>query len=136
NLPPIRLNTDPQCNSYPYNNSIMSISSVLNKAAWDHHLQDYPDQKFVNSLLHIICCGANIGFTGDCTHPQCCKNLSLLFEHADVISTNITSQVINGCTAGPYASPPSENFHSSPLGAVTCKRSTKVRRIHHLSWPR
>jgi hypothetical protein len=45
-------------------------------------------------------------------------------------------QVANGRTAGPFLESPFENFRCSPLGAVTRKRSSKVRRIHHLSWPR
>jgi hypothetical protein len=50
---------------------------------------------------------------------------------AATLSADIAAQVANRRTAGPFA-----NFCRSPVGAVTRKRSTKIRRIHHLSWPR
>jgi hypothetical protein len=52
------------------------------------------------------------------------------------LAADILAQVSNGCTAGPFLSPPLENFRCLPLGGVTQKRSTKIRRIHHFSWPR
>jgi hypothetical protein len=37
---------------------------------------------------------------------------------------------------GPYDDPPFPNLIVSPIGVVTKKLSTKLRMIHHLSWPR
>ncbi|KAF7366908.1 Integrase/recombinase xerD [Mycena sanguinolenta] len=65
-------------------------------------------------------------------------NLKSAFESTAVynaLSADIATQVLNGRTAGPFPAPPFDNFRCSPLGAVTRKRTSKVRRIHHLSWP-
>ncbi|KAG5716190.1 hypothetical protein E4T56_gene10761 [Termitomyces sp. T112] len=51
------------------------------------------------------------------------------------LSADITLQVTNGQTHGPFTLPPLLGFHTLPIGAVTCKCSTKVQWIHHLSWP-
>jgi len=41
-----------------------------------------------------------------------------------------------GRMTGPFLSPPLPNLQISPIGAVPKKRSTKLRLIEHLSWPR
>ena len=50
--------------------------------------------------------------------------------------TDISKQLASGRLLGPFPKPPLPHFRSSPLGAVTRKRSSKVWRIHNLSWPR
>jgi hypothetical protein len=111
------------------------VQSTLNAPAWAFFLRDYPDRKFVDTLIHIIHHGANIGFTGDRNSSQSCSNLTSAADHSDAVSSDIIKQVAASRTHGPFPSPPLPNFRSSPLGAVTRKRSTKIRRIHHLSWP-
>ncbi|KAF7350192.1 Integrase/recombinase xerD [Mycena venus] len=66
-------------------------------------------------------------------------NLKSAFSSPSVttaLSADIAAQVANGHTAGPFPAPPFPNFRCSLLGTVTRRRSTKVRRIHHLLWPR
>lgn len=53
----------------------------------------------------------------------------------DVLSSDIASQVANRHIHGPFASPPFDTFRTLPIRAMTCKHSSKVRCIHHLSWP-
>ncbi|KAF7378022.1 Integrase/recombinase xerD [Mycena sanguinolenta] len=138
-LPPNCPNSDPWVNTPPlYSPRSPTVTSVLNEEAWAYYLRDYPDRTFVSALIHIIRHGANIGFTGDRTISQSCTNLKSAFESTaayDALSADIAAQVSNGRTAGPFPAPPFDNFRCSPLGAVTRKRTSKVRRIHHLSWP-
>ncbi|KAF5337417.1 hypothetical protein D9611_003081 [Ephemerocybe angulata] len=137
--PPARPNTDPRVNAPPAIPAASpTVSSTLNEKAWAHHLHDYPDPMFVDTIINIIRNGANLGFTGDKSSTQSCTNLKSAFDSAsttDALSADIAAQVANGRTRGPFAAPPFPNFRCSPLGAVSRKRSTKVRRIHHLSWP-
>ncbi|KAJ3534181.1 hypothetical protein NMY22_g7033 [Coprinellus aureogranulatus] len=100
------------------------------------HRRTPPPQS--HTLIHIIRHGANLGFSGDKSHSQSCTNLKTAFESpstTDYLSADIAAQVANERTHGPFLEPPFPNFRCSPLGAVSRKRSTKVRRIHHLSWP-
>ena len=85
--------------------------------------------------MDIIKHGANVGYHHDHARAQSSKNLKSALLHPDAISADIAAQVAKGCTRGPFDMPPLAHFRSSPLGAVTRKRATKVRRIHHLSWP-
>ncbi|KAG5721777.1 hypothetical protein E4T56_gene8156 [Termitomyces sp. T112] len=137
--PPIHPNTDPHANApLASTKHLTPISSSLNKLAWAHYLQDYPDCTFVKLLLQIIRFGANLGFAGDCSTLQQCTNLKIAFANASTISAisaDIANQVTNGCTHGLFDTPPFSNFRALPIRAVTCKRSSKVQRIHHLSWP-
>lgn len=138
-LPPPRPNTDPRSN-YPLDDSshLPYIRSTLNKEAWSYYLRDYPNRTFVSTLVQIIHHGASLGFSGDRSKPQFCTNLKSALENPQTIaalSEDIAVQTASGRTHGPFPSPPFPNFHASPLGAVTRKRSSKIRRIHHLSWP-
>ncbi|GLB36092.1 hypothetical protein LshimejAT787_0303800 [Lyophyllum shimeji] len=134
-LPPPRPNTDPRSNLPTYDPSLPTVSSSLNTDAWSFYLRDYPNRIFVDTLIHIIRHGADIGFEGDATASQSCTNLKSAAEHPDAITSDIALQLANGRTHGPFPSPPLAHFRTSPLGAALRKRSSKVRRIHHLSWP-
>ncbi|KAF5384415.1 hypothetical protein D9615_003302 [Tricholomella constricta] len=138
-LPPPRPNTTPRANKPLADTSgLPTITTTLHEGAWTHYLRDYPDRTLVDTLMQIIRHGANIGFSGDRKKSQTCTNLKSAFESPRTTATlldDIVAQVANGRTRGPFAEPPFSNFRASPLGAVTRKRSTKIRRIHHLSWP-
>ncbi|KAG6851604.1 hypothetical protein H0H87_000327, partial [Tephrocybe sp. NHM501043] len=138
-LPPPRPNTDPRANLPLADTShLRRIPCMLNEEAWKFYLREYHDHTFVNTLTQIIRFGANLGFSGDRTISQTCTNLKTAFESSDVtdtLSADIATQVANGQTRGPFAKLPFSNFCASLLGAVSRKRSKKIRRIHHLSWP-
>ncbi|KAJ7364215.1 hypothetical protein DFH08DRAFT_1016294 [Mycena albidolilacea] len=119
--PPHRPNTDTRANTTPHDAPAdPTVSTGLNEDAWTYYLRDYPDRNFVSSIIiiYIIRHGANLGFTGDKTTSQSCKNLGSAFDSSATTATlaaDISAQVSNGCTA---------------------ERSTKIHRIRHLSWPR
>ena len=134
--PPPRPNTDPRCNIAPHCiKGLPRVSSTLVRSAWEYHLKDYPDKTFVDSIMHIIDFGADIGFSG--THyEQSCRNLRSAIEFPESVSKAITTLVISQHALGPFPAPPYLNFRCSPLGSVTRPRKPLKRRlIHHLSWP-
>ncbi|KAG5718779.1 hypothetical protein E4T56_gene2659 [Termitomyces sp. T112] len=53
----------------------------------------------------------------------------------ETLSADIATQVANGRTRGPFTAPLFDTFDASPIGAVSRKRSSMIRRIHYLSWP-
>ena len=135
-IPKPRPNTDPRANHPMYNISSTPAQSNLNLLAWQSYLRDYPDPTLVDTLSNIIRHGANVGFSGPRHLIQLCSNLTSAIEHGPAIQLDINKQLASGRLRGPFPQPPLPHFRCSPLGAVTRKRSSKVRRIHHLSWPR
>lgn len=114
------------------------MRSTLDGAAWSSYLREYPDRCFVDTISQIIQFGANIGFAGDRTISQRCSNLKTAFASPSItesLSADIAMQIAIRRTHSPFTSPPFSNFRASPIGAVARKHSTKVRRIHHFSWP-
>ncbi|THU77451.1 hypothetical protein K435DRAFT_877822 [Dendrothele bispora CBS 962.96] len=86
NFPPLRPNTSPRANiAQDSLTASHRVTSTLNHSAWKFFLSDYPDRQFVDTLLHIIDYGANIGFHGDRHQSQSSTNLSSAHEHPDVI---------------------------------------------------
>jgi hypothetical protein len=52
------------------------------------------------------------------------------------ILQSLRKEIQLGRTAGPFRAPPFPNLQQSPIGAVPKNHSTKLRVIHHLSYPR
>ena len=106
----------------------------LNPEAFRQGMANHPDRDFVNKLVHDCTYGVSIGYTGP-RAPRISHNWPSAFDHFDAVQQCIEKDIRLGVTAGPFDSPPFENFVGSPMGAFTKKRSTKVRVIHNLSWP-
>ncbi|PPQ82976.1 hypothetical protein CVT24_012098, partial [Panaeolus cyanescens] len=137
--PPLRPNSDPRCNlvASPDFSSPPSVVSPLVFDAWAFYLKDYPDTAFVNSLLNIICHGANIGFMGSLDSSVCAPNLPSALEEPEFLDSAVEKLVSNGQVIGPFSEPPFEIFRTSPVGSITRKRKPAKRRmINHLSWPK
>lgn len=136
-LPKLRPNTLPRANQpLIYNiDRATPPQSNLHPEAWQYYLANYPDPVFPATLNQIMRIGANLGYAGPRVGSQECVNLPSALAHAPTISTDIEKQLVAKRTNGPFLQPPLANFRCSPLGAVTRKHSSKVRRIHHLSWP-
>ncbi|PPR04749.1 hypothetical protein CVT24_006895 [Panaeolus cyanescens] len=138
-LPPLRPNSDPRCNiiADPDFDSSPSVSSPLIFKAWAYYLKDYPDTKFVNSVLNIIRRGANIGFSGVFSSSTRAPNLPSAFDHPEFLDSAVDKLVSNGQVIGPFSEPPFRIFRTSPIGSITRKRNPAKRRmINHLSWPK
>ena len=67
---------------------------------------------------------------------SCLKNLLSALQHPNVVSAKLTQEVKAGRIAGPFDTPPFENFCVSPLGVVPKKTPGEFRLIHHLSFPK
>jgi len=107
----------------------------LVRGTWEYFLEDYPNQSLVNSLLHIIDFGANLGFNGSLC-KQSCHNLKSATEFPEFIKKSVVDLLCNGHALGPFIIPPYLNFRCSPLGSVTRPhKPLKCCLINHLSWP-
>ncbi len=90
-------------------------------------------------ILDGIVHGVAIDFVGDRSVDRNCENLKSALETPSVISKVskiIGDDVASGKTAGPFAYRPFSPFSLSPIGAVPKHGTDKVRKIHHLSFPR
>ncbi len=102
-LPALHPNTDPHANLPPSHLlSLPTVTSSLNTAAWSFHLQDYPDRLFVDTIIHVINHGTNIGYHEDHNHSQACSNLRSSAENPAAVAADIVSQVTAGHTHGPF----------------------------------
>ncbi|KAK3731998.1 hypothetical protein QZH41_005500 [Actinostola sp. cb2023] len=99
-------------------------------------LKNHPNQDFLNGLLHDINFGVHIGYDGPRSAHIHDNHLSAR-ENPRVVIADISHKLSLGRKAGPYLTPPSNNFVGSPMGAVPKKHSipTKWRIITDLSWP-
>ena len=98
-------------------------------------LSGHPDKNFVSELCNLFTHGVHIGFQGQ-RAPRFSKNLPTAFANPEIVSSNLATEVSLGRMAGPFDSPPFQNFQVSPIGLVPKKNSTKFRSIFHLSYPK
>ena len=66
----------------------------------------------------------------------CSKNLLSALQHPNVVSAKLIQEVKVGRIAGPFDTPPFENFCVPPLGVVPKKTPDEFRLIHHLPFPK
>jgi len=99
-------------------------------------LREHPDRDMVRALIQELQVGVRIGYKGPRDQFRPAPNLPILPEHDAFIDEEIAKEVRAGRRFGPYDQPPFPNLIVSPIGVVTKKLSSKLRMIHHLSWPR
>ena len=92
-------------------------------------------RNFVNKLCLELREGARIGYSGP-SHFRFSKNLPTASLNPEVVTSNLAEEAAKGRTAGPFSSPPFENFQVSPIGLVPKKHPNKFRTIFHLSFPK
>ena len=110
--------------------------SPINVAMFEHLLSSHPDRKLVSDLIHDLQQGVRIGYNGPRDKFRPSPNLPILPEHESFIEAEIKKEVDAKRRMGPFDTPPFPNLIVSPIGVVTKRLSTKLRMIHHLSWPR
>ena len=93
-------------------------------------LEDHPDPTFTSQLCSNIKNGVSLGYTGPRTY-RFSRNLPTAFEHPEIVSSNLATEVSLGRTEGPF-----KNLQVSPIGLVPKKHSNKYRTIFHLSFPK
>lgn len=88
-----------------------------------------------HAILDGISNGVSIDYTGPRSVDRDAPNLPVDPGDAPKVDAVIADDVATLKKAGPYDTKPFEFFSVSPVGAVPKKGSTKVRMIHHLSYP-
>jgi hypothetical protein len=113
----------------------------FNINAWRAALQKHPDRPAVARILVGIGAGVDVAYQGPRGAERKrlqVRNLQSALNHPAAVEADLLAETKAGRKAGPFAVPPPEvadGFVASPLGAVTKKGSSKVRVIHHLSYP-
>ena len=111
------------------------IQTPLNKAAWQHYLQDYPYRDLVNFFLESISNGFRIGFNG-INLKSAKKNLTSATAHPDVVDTYLHHELLLGRISGPYPTSAYPDVHVSRFGVIPKNhRPNKWRLITDLSHP-
>ena len=136
--------------SHPYGLGIPTVSTIAPATATSNFggvvtpvnvfnlhraLHNHPNREFVNKLCLELMEGARIGYSGP-RQFRFSRNLPTASLNPEVVTSNLADEVAKGRTAGPFPSPPFENFQVSPIGLVPKKHSDKFRTIFHLSFPK
>jgi hypothetical protein len=111
------------------------IKTPIRVEVLKHYLTGHPDKDLVQFLIHGFSHGFDIMYAGPIisTFP---RNLKSARDRPGAVTSAIYTEVERGHTAGPFASPPFNVTHCSPLGAVQKDpKSPKVRLILDLSQP-
>lgn len=118
------------------------MRSKFRPHAWKLALRNYPDQRAAQRLLDGLRLGVDICFAadGDRNSPRASSNLRMPTdrqrEAEEFAEQEFQADAAAGRRAGPYKLSPFPQYRVSPVGVVTKKGSSKLRLIHHLSWPR
>lgn len=112
----------------------LKIVTPVKVSALQAYLRGYDSEK-AHFLVEGFRRGFKIPFEGkySCKVP---KNLKSAIENHEVLKQKIEAEKLAGRIAGPFASPPLDNFVTSPLGLVPKGNSQEFRTIHHLSYPK
>ena len=121
----------------------------FNPRAWLEALQTYPNRNAAQAILRGIRQGVNICFTAPTdsqlhSSPNAIQKDNIKpptgreLEATEFNRHELTADVKAGRRIGPFTpeSIPFPQFRVSPSGVIPKKGSSKLRLIHHLSWPR
>ena len=117
-----------------YTPTTTTVTSTLRVDGIRHHLRNYPDQQFPETLVGIAMYGARVGFRGSVKHTHRPNHPSIQ-KHMEVIDEHIQKEIAAG-RIREITLPP--QYFCSPLGLTTKKRDgiqTGWRIIFDLSCP-
>ena len=114
-------------------NELSGALTPLQHAQFERKLAGHPDKAWVSKLLTAIKIGVRIGHTGP-RHYTHARNLSLAFQHPEVIDQELAKEHDAGRILGPFTTPPIYPLHCSGLGMIP-KKNGKWCMIMHLSAP-
>jgi hypothetical protein len=109
------------------------VPTPVNAARLKTILQGYDNDR-VNLLTSGFTSGFHIPVFPNIQAVQSNNHLSAE-QQFDLIQTDINIELTAGRIAGPFTSPPYNNFFVSPIGMVPKKEPLQFRRIHDLSFP-
>ncbi len=110
----------------------VNANQTLNIEFWKKHLANY-DPKITAEIIQDIECGVPIRYTGP-RYQFIQKNWPSAFKHKGQIDELVEEYLALGRVEGPL-DPIPQQFHSSPLGAIPKRNTSKIRLIHDLSYP-
>ncbi len=93
-----------------------------------------PDESLKRAIFDGLKHGVDIGCHG-LLNGGIFGNWPSVNVHAEKVDITISDNLCLGRLVGPWASPPCDQFISSPLGAFVRSGGSKVRLIHDLSFP-
>ena len=113
-----------------------SVVTPLHPLVWARvlHQTGYPWTEEIERIVTGLVQGVDIGYMGDRDRSRDTPNLPTADEAA--VQKDIDTEMELGRKAGPYDTPPYPNLICSPIGTVSKRGSSKLRVIHHLSYPR
>lgn len=114
---------------------LFSVKCPLNYELWKQGLADYSSSAEAENFLDSINTGADIGFCGTRSSNLPPLNHASAEDFKHIVDADLLKERDLGRIAGPFASPPFEDFLCSPIGTVEKRNSSKRRRIHDLSFP-
>lgn len=123
-------------------NTPISALTRMDRAQWQHWLEKGGRNSYralrpdlCERILDGIVNGVPVDFIGERDRERYGRNLPIRPEHEAKVQAVIDADVLALKKAGPFDSKPFPFMAVSPIGAVPKKNSTKVRVIHHLSYP-
>ena len=129
---PVPDSQSPTANQPPYPaNAAKNKVKQLQHEPGTHSIYSPGCHPFVNNTIHALRCGTRIGYLG-LQKNRVSRNLIGASEHPEVITTNLSKEIVLGRVAGPFSSPPVRNFQCNPSGVVHKKHSTAWRTIYYL----
>lgn len=93
------------------------------------------DEEETDYLINGFRYGFRINFHGE-RNNTLSPNLKSAKEHSNIIRRKLLKEAAGGRIAGPFLTPPFQNFKVSPIGVVPKKDQGEFRMIHHLSYPK
>ena len=99
-----------------------TVSTPLDVDKLALELVNHPNQSFVDNLFNALRYGTRIGYLG----PQkfwVSNNLISASQHPEVISTNLSKEMLLGRVVGRFFSLPLPNFQCHLIGVVPKKHS-------------
>lgn len=88
----------------------------------------------LNYIRQGFSVGFRLNYEGE-LRSHTCSNLPSVTQHHDIVAVKIKTEIQAGRIAGPFVTPPFDNFHISPIGLVPKRTPGEFRLIHNLSYP-
>ena len=115
----------------PHANSL-AVVTPINIPSLSKILSNYPNK---NYLIDGFSEGFHLRYKAP-PFSSFSRNHQSATLHANALNDLVDRELSAGRIAGPFSSPPFDNFVVSPLGVVPKKEPGKFRLIHDLSFPR
>ena len=111
------------------------VETPLRWRAWDHMLEDHPDQRFRSYVVRGIRRGFRVGFHHECQLSKSNQNMSSATDHSEVIQEYLAEECSEGRVLGPLDPDLFPFVQVSRFGVIPKGSTGKWRLIVDLSAP-